>query len=157
MQATGYDQGYEPEFEGKAAFKGEWVHPQFWPGSLDHADKKVVVIGSGTTAMTLVPNMSRHATSRCCNVRRPMLSQAFHRWPCQLVASRFTAQTGLWPRPMAQHGLATVDVQSVAYRPGGAQALAAEKSSGRNRWLVDVEKHFTPRYNPGSASVSGAG
>ena len=57
-----YDQGYEPEFEGKAAFKGEWVHPQFWPDSLDHADKKVVVIGSGATAMTLVPNMSRHAT-----------------------------------------------------------------------------------------------
>ncbi|MEE4203492.1 MAG: NAD(P)/FAD-dependent oxidoreductase, partial [Halieaceae bacterium] len=54
-----YDQGYEPEFAGKQDFQGDWVHPQFWPESLDYADKRVVVIGSGATAMTVVPNMAK--------------------------------------------------------------------------------------------------
>ena len=56
-----YDSGHQPEFEGREKFKGTWVHPQFWPEDLDHTGKKVVVIGSGATAMTLVPNMSTKA------------------------------------------------------------------------------------------------
>ena len=54
-----YRQGYTPEFEGIERFKGTIVHPQQWPEDLDYKGKKVVVIGSGATAMTLVPAMAK--------------------------------------------------------------------------------------------------
>lgn len=56
-----YDQGYRPEFAGEADFKGTVVHPQFWPKDLDVANKNIVVIGSGATAVTLVPELARTA------------------------------------------------------------------------------------------------
>ncbi|BBZ03168.1 flavin-binding monooxygenase [Mycolicibacterium chitae] len=56
-----YDQGYTPHFEGRDRFAGTIVHPQHWPEDLDYAGKKVVVIGSGATAVTLVPAMASSA------------------------------------------------------------------------------------------------
>jgi monooxygenase len=56
-----YDEGYTPEFEGVERFQGEVVHPQHWPEDLDYAGKRVVVIGSGATAVTLVPAMTEKA------------------------------------------------------------------------------------------------
>jgi cation diffusion facilitator CzcD-associated flavoprotein CzcO len=56
-----YDTGYNPEFAGRERFQGPVVHPQFWPDDLDYAGKKVVVIGSGATAVTLVPAMAKTA------------------------------------------------------------------------------------------------
>src|SRR5262249_2951594 len=53
-----YDEGYKPEFPGTERFGGEIVHPQHWPEHLDYAGKRVVVIGSGATAVTLVPAMA---------------------------------------------------------------------------------------------------
>ena len=56
-----YDAGYRPEFPGEADYSGQFVHPQHWPESLDYAGKTVVVIGSGATAITLVPAMAETA------------------------------------------------------------------------------------------------
>ncbi|MBE0486401.1 NAD(P)/FAD-dependent oxidoreductase [Marinobacter sp.] len=56
-----YDQGYKPDFPGEDRFKGQVVHPQHWPENLDYTGKKVVVIGSGATAITLVPTMAEKA------------------------------------------------------------------------------------------------
>ena len=53
-----YDEGHQPEFPGLEAYEGTFLHPQHWPADLDHAGKKVVVIGSGATAVTLVPAMA---------------------------------------------------------------------------------------------------
>ena len=53
-----YDQGYLPDFPGMADYAGTLVHPQFWPEDLDYAGKRVVVVGSGATAVTLVPAMA---------------------------------------------------------------------------------------------------
>jgi len=53
-----YDQGYRPDFPGEKNFKGLIVHPQHWPENLDYTGKKVVVIGSGATAVTLIPSMA---------------------------------------------------------------------------------------------------
>ena len=61
FNATGYyryDQGYSPEFKNQDEFKGQIVHPQSWPADLDYSDKEVIVIGSGATAITLIPAMS---------------------------------------------------------------------------------------------------
>ena len=56
-----YEEGYRPEWEGEADFKGRIVHPQFWPEDLDVTGKKVAVIGSGATAVTLVPSLAAEA------------------------------------------------------------------------------------------------
>lgn len=56
-----YDRGHAPAFEGQESFAGRIAHPQFWPQDLDYAGKKVIVIGSGATAVTLVPSMARQA------------------------------------------------------------------------------------------------
>lgn len=56
-----YDQGYRPAFEGEQDFNGRIVHPQHWPQDLDYSGKRVVVIGSGATAVTLVPAMAEAA------------------------------------------------------------------------------------------------
>ena len=64
VAATGYydyDTGHAPHFPGQEQFTGRIVHPQFWPDDLDHAGKRVVVIGSGATAVTLVPAMAEDA------------------------------------------------------------------------------------------------
>jgi cation diffusion facilitator CzcD-associated flavoprotein CzcO len=53
-----YEQGFQPEFPGVEDFEGSFVHPQFWPDDLDHTDKRVVIIGSGATAVTLVPALA---------------------------------------------------------------------------------------------------
>ncbi|MDQ1375744.1 MAG: monooxygenase, partial [Actinomycetota bacterium] len=56
-----YDQGYTPDFEGMDRFGGTIIHPQAWPEDLDYAGKRVVVIGSGATAVTLIPSMAQTA------------------------------------------------------------------------------------------------
>ncbi|MBG0564491.1 flavin-containing monooxygenase [Actinoplanes aureus] len=56
-----YDQGFTPHFEGRERFRGEIVHPQHWPEELDYAGKRIVVIGSGATAVTLVPALAETA------------------------------------------------------------------------------------------------
>ncbi|KQY57598.1 MULTISPECIES: flavin-containing monooxygenase [unclassified Nocardioides] len=66
-----YDEGYTPEFTGRERFRGEIVHPQHWPADLTYAGKKVVVIGSGATAVTLVPAMADDAAKITMLQRSP--------------------------------------------------------------------------------------
>ncbi|MGH8519443.1 MAG: flavin-containing monooxygenase, partial [Panacagrimonas sp.] len=64
ISCTGYynhDTGFRPKFPGEERFKGQCIHPQHWPENLDYRGKKVVVIGSGATAVTLVPSMAGKA------------------------------------------------------------------------------------------------
>ncbi|MBF2930858.1 NAD(P)/FAD-dependent oxidoreductase, partial [Pseudomonas aeruginosa] len=58
-----YDQGFSPRFEGAEQFKGQIIHPQHWPERLDYRGKHVVVIGSGATAVTLIPAMADEVAS----------------------------------------------------------------------------------------------
>ncbi|MBM7365648.1 flavin-containing monooxygenase [Gordonia hydrophobica] len=66
-----YETGYRPEFPGEKDFQGTFVHPQFWPEDLDYAGKNVVVIGSGATAVTLIPSMAPQAGSVTMLQRSP--------------------------------------------------------------------------------------
>ena len=77
MICTGYyryDEGYTPEFPGRERFQGEVVHPQHWREDLDYAGKRVVVIGSGATAVTLVPAMAAERRTSRCSSDRPATS-----------------------------------------------------------------------------------
>ena len=65
-----YDQGFQPEFPNQAAFKGTFIHPQHWPENFDYRGKKVLIIGSGATAITLVPAMSKGGAAHVTMLQR---------------------------------------------------------------------------------------
>ncbi|MDV6249690.1 NAD(P)/FAD-dependent oxidoreductase [Vibrio sp. EA2] len=66
-----FDKGHRPRFEGEESFQGDIVHPQFWPEDFDYSDKKVVIIGSGATAITLLPSMAEKAAGVTMLQRSP--------------------------------------------------------------------------------------
>ena len=66
-----YAKGHSPEFPGSADFQGQIVHPQFWPADLNYSRSRVVVIGSGATAVTLVPELAKQAAQVTMLQRSP--------------------------------------------------------------------------------------
>jgi len=145
-----YDQGYEPDFAGKGSFKGEWIHPQFWPDNLDHADKKVVVIGSGATAMTLVPNMSRQAShvtmlqrSPTYVISRPSID-GLANWLRSVLPPKLAYDLVRWRNTVWQQWM----YKLTRVAPGVVKRSLLKKVREEIGEMVDVEKHFTPRYNP---------
>ena len=145
-----YDQGYTPEFPGVDRFQGQIVHPQFWPQDVDYSGKRVIVIGSGATAVTLVPSMADRAAHVTMLQRSPSYvlslpkrdplarivrrllspSQAYWlvRWKNVLVANAFYAVSRRRPRLIKR-----------LIREGVRRRLPAN---------FDVDTHFKPRYNP---------
>ncbi|WP_107657629.1 flavin-containing monooxygenase [Nocardia suismassiliense] len=145
-----YDNGYRPEFPGEADFGGQIVHPQHWPEDLDYRGKRVVVIGSGATAITLVPAMS---------------GDAAHVTMLQRSPTYITALPADDPVAVGMK-LARVPAK-IAYRAGRARNIALQRASfqlsrtnpaaSRKLLLAAVRlqlgpnidmRHFTPSYNP---------
>lgn len=144
-----YDQGYTPAFEGRDDFKGDIIHPQHWPEDYDYSGKKVVVIGSGATAMTLVPAM----TDKAAHVTMLQRSPTY-------VVSRPSVDTfanklrDVLPDMMA-YGLTrwrNVLRQLFVYRMTRTRPQEVkEKLLHLTRAELGddlVEQHFTPTYNP---------
>ncbi len=145
-----YAAGYLPEFAGRDRFKGDIVHPQHWPQDLDYAGKRVVVIGSGATAVTLVPEMAKTAA------HVTMLQRS----PTYIVARPSEDGIANWLRAKLPGKLAyrltrlkNISLGQFFYR------LARRKPEKTKERLIqmvrdelgqdyDVETHFTPRYNP---------
>ena len=145
-----YAEGYLPNFAGSEDFEGRIVHPQFWPEDLDYKDKRVVVIGSGATAVTIVPEMARQAGHVVMLQRSPtyMVSR-----PSEDAIAN--ALRKLLPAKLA-YGITrwkNVLLQMVFFRLARSRpAKVKEKILDAVRDLLpagyDVETHFTPRYNP---------
>ncbi len=145
-----YAEGHRPSWAGEADFQGQIIHPQFWPEDLDYADKNVVVIGSGATAVTLVPEMAKDAAHVTMLQRSPtyVVSQPGE----DGIANRLRK---VMPIGLA-YGLTrwkNVLWQLFFYR------LARSKPAETKERLIamvrdhlgpdyDVETHFTPSYNP---------
>jgi cation diffusion facilitator CzcD-associated flavoprotein CzcO len=148
-----YAKGYLPEWEGMADFGGRFVHPQSWPSDLDYSGKRVVVIGSGATAVTLVPAMAEGpgaaatvtmlqrsptyvasipATDGIANVFREVMSEdaayAAARWKNILRQMLFFNVARAWPR---------------FFRRLIQKGNRAELGAG-----FDVDTHFNPKYDP---------
>lgn len=145
-----YDQGYKPEFPCEAAFKGQVLHPQHWPEALDYSGKKVVVIGSGATAMTLVPAMTdkaAHVTmlqrSPTYVVSRPSVDGAAN-FLRRILPGQWAYNIIRWRNVMFQQFFF------------GQTRKNPEKARERLLGMVrdelgpdyDIAKHFTPAYNP---------
>ncbi|GGB55948.1 MULTISPECIES: flavin-containing monooxygenase [Henriciella] len=145
-----YEGGYKPDFPGEETFRGEIVHPQKWPEDLDYKDKKVVVIGSGATAVTLVPEMAKDAAHVTMLQRSPtyvVSRPAEDRLAIKLrklLPSKMAYGLTRWRNVLFQmffYNMARKRPEKVKERIIGLarQELGPE---------FDVDTHFTPRYNP---------
>ncbi|MFG1934966.1 flavin-containing monooxygenase [Mycobacterium sp. NPDC048908] len=146
-----YDQGYSPEFAGSEDFGGTIIHPQHWPEELDYTGKKIVVIGSGATAVTLVPALANSGAHHVTMLQRsptyigalpdvdpftvrmnktlpPKAAYVVNRWKCILVRSAQYRIARRFPKFFRKQ-LMTM----------AARRLPKD---------YDVDKHFGPRYNP---------
>src|SRR5205823_2572148 len=93
-----YDEGFTPDFQGTDRFRGQIVHPQHWPDDLDYAGQRVVVIGSGATAVTLVPAMAEPAGHVTMLQRTPTYVVALPgRDPLATLLGKFLPQKALYP------------------------------------------------------------
>ncbi|MGY2031169.1 flavin-containing monooxygenase [Nocardia gipuzkoensis] len=145
-----YEQPYTPEFPGVSSFTGEVVHPQFWPEDFDYHGKRVVVIGSGATAVTLVPAMAQQAQSVTMLQRTPTWISAVP--GRDKVADKIRE---LLPPRLAHRVIRTKNIlfgigfyQYCRRRPEAARKLLTGLTT---RILKDdkaVAEHFTPSYNP---------
>ncbi len=145
-----YAQGYDPDFPGREGFRGRIVHPQFWPEDLEHSGKRVVVIGSGATAVTIVPEMAKDAAHVVMLQRSPtyMVSRpsedAIANWLRRRLPAKLAYDIVRWKNVLMQ----LFFFQLARKRP----AKMKEKLIDETRKLLpegyDVETHFTPRYNP---------
>ncbi|MEA3060365.1 MAG: monooxygenase [Sphingomonadales bacterium] len=145
-----YDEGYRPDFPGEEEFRGRFVHPQFWPENLDYAGKQVVVIGSGATAVTLVPEMAKRAAHVTMVQRSP--TYIVSRPATDSIAERLKK----WLPPMLAYRLTrlkNVSLQMFFYRLARSRPTKVkEKMIGLVRDELgpdyDIATHFTPTYNP---------
>jgi monooxygenase len=145
-----YDQGYAPRFPGAERFTGQIVHPQHWPAGLDYAGKRVVVIGSGATAVTLVPALTGRAAHVTMLQRSPSYilsvpaSDPLANRLRKLLGSRASYPLTRWKNV----ALTTLLYQVSRRRPELVKKLIRSGVSRRLPAGYDVGSHFTPRYQP---------
>lgn len=148
-----YDEGYSPSFEGEASFSGQIIHAQHWPEDYDHAGKRVVVIGSGATAFTLIPslmsgpNAATHVTQ-------------LQRTPTWVVAAPRQDSVALWltkalgadrAHPVIRwknEALARLNTDGFKRFPGLAKRYLRRHVTKHLPSGYDVATNFTPPYNP---------
>jgi monooxygenase len=145
-----YRQGHTPEFPGLEQFRGTIIHPQQWPENLDYKGKKVVVIGSGATAMTLVPAMSRDVDHIVMLQRSP--TYVVSRPDKDVIANFLRAVLpAKWAYAITRWK--NVGLQQLIYRrtrtqPAKVKAKLLELVRKELGPDYDVDTHFTPSYNP---------
>jgi monooxygenase len=145
-----YDEGYTPQFADTDRFTGQIVHPQQWPEDLDYAGKRVVVIGSGATAVTLVPAMAEKAAHVTMLQRSPSYVLSL---PAQDVVAdsllRRLPPTVAYPLVRWKNALLAMLIFQLSRRaPGVTKALLRKAVTAQLPEGYDVDTHFTPRYNP---------
>ena len=145
-----YDEGFRPEFPGEDRFPGPVVHPQHWPADLDHTGKRVVVIGSGATAVTLVPAMARDAAHVTMLQRSPSYILTLPSEDPVLVRLRRLLPDRLATKVARGKNMA---LQIAIYQFARRAPRTARKvlQDGVRRQLppgYPVETHFRPAYNP---------
>jgi monooxygenase len=145
-----YTQGYTPEWPGRERFAGRIIHPQEWPADLDYAQKRMVVIGSGATAVTLVPALAQRAA------HVTMLQRS----PTYIVARPSEDAVVNWlrhrlPMPLAHRLARSKNILLGMYfytlarrRPDFTKQAILRMTRAQLGPEYDVEAHFSPTYNP---------
>ena len=153
MSCTGYfryDQGYRPEFRGEARFQGQIVHPQFWTEDLDHHGKRIVVIGSGATAVTMVPAIAEQAAHVTMLQRSPSYVVSF---PAVDPMLRVIGRVLPWRLAYRIVRWRNVKVQTAAWVlskhwPALVRRVIRKLAARHLPPDYDLDTHFNPRYDP---------
>ena len=144
-----YDEGYTPEFDDLDKYEGKLIHPQKWPEDFDYTDKKMVVIGSGATAATIVPELSKKAKHVTMLQRSPTY---YFPSPDEDRFANFLKK--VLPQKMSYTlvRLRNVFFQQLLYRICRSYPKYVKRKliDGVKELLPnhDISKHFTPRYYP---------
>tara|TARA_R110002110_G_scaffold79732_5_gene208051 strand:+ start:3247 stop:4725 length:1479 start_codon:yes stop_codon:yes gene_type:complete len=145
-----YDKGYTPDFEGVERFKGRIVHPQKWTGDIDYADKRVIVIGSGATAVTLVPEMARDASHVTMLQRSPtyVVSRPAEDGMANWLRGKLPAKAAYAITRWKNVLLGMAFFRYCRSKPEKAKKLILRGVREQLGPDFDIGKHFTPKYNP---------
>ncbi|WP_288687931.1 NAD(P)/FAD-dependent oxidoreductase [uncultured Acinetobacter sp.] len=145
-----YDQGFQPEFPNQSDFKGTFIHPQHWPENFNYAGKKVVIIGSGATAITLVPAMAKGGAGHVTMLQRSPTYIA----SIPSVDVIYDKMRKVLPEDVAYKltRARNIGVQRAVYAVAQKQPKLLRKFLLKSiemqlKGKVDM-KHFTPDYNP---------
>lgn len=145
-----YDQGFQPDFPNQQEFKGQFIHPQHWPENLDYAGKKVVIIGSGATAITLVPALAQGGAGHVTMLQRSPTYIA----SIPSVDFIYEKMRKVLPEDMAYKltRARNIGMQRAIYAAARKQPQLLRKFllhsiKAQLKGKVDM-KHFTPEYNP---------
>jgi cation diffusion facilitator CzcD-associated flavoprotein CzcO len=145
-----YDEGYTPHFEGRDDFAGDIIHPQHWPEDLDYSGKRVVVIGSGATAVTLVPSMAEKAGHVTMLQRSPsyVLSLPDEDHTAETL-SRFIPRKAAFGAARWKHVMLSMAFFQFCRRfPERARKMLRKQVAAQLPEHIDVDTHFRPSYNP---------
>jgi monooxygenase len=145
-----YAEGYMPGWPGMDAFRGQIVHPQKWPADLDYAGKRVVVIGSGATAVTLVPAMARTASHVTMLQRSPTYivtrpsEDKIANWIKRKLPARTAHSLVRWKNVL----IGMYFYNFARTKPDKTKANILKFAKMQLPEGYEVDKHFSPRYNP---------
>jgi monooxygenase len=146
-----YTDPYRPEFAGQADFKGPVLHPQFWPETLDYQGKNVVIIGSGATAVTLIPAMADGGAGHMTMLQRS---------PSYIVSRPAEDKISNWLRATLPGGpayalarwknilMARFMYNNAQNKPEKAKEFIAKQARAALGDDYDIATHLTPSYNP---------
>ena len=145
-----YSEPYDAQLPGLENYRGRQVHPQFWPQDLDYTGKKVVVIGSGATAMTLVPAMAERAAHITMLQRSPtyLISRP---WRDRIANFLRAVLPVRWAYAITRRK--NILLQQMFYRrtrtnPERIRKLLLDQLRKKLNPDIDIDKHFSPGYNP---------
>ncbi len=146
-----YDEGYTPEFAGREDFRGTIVHPQHWPEDLDYQAKKIVVIGSGATAVTLIPALIDAGSGHVTMLQRSPTyigalpdKDAF----AAAVNKRLPAKAAYAATRWKAIAFATAQYQLARRFPDVFKKALRRMGERRLPEGYDFDRHFTPSYQP---------
>ena len=144
-----YEQAHAPHFEGQEDFDGEIVHPQFWPADLQYSGRRVVIIGSGATAVTLVPAMARTAGHVTMLQRSPTWMTSLHQTDplADRLRRRLPAHLAHRLIRIRNLTLSQAFYRLTRVRPDLARRLLSKPIIARMGAEV-ANEHFTPSYDP---------
>jgi monooxygenase len=145
-----YDEGYTPEFEGIERFGGEIVHPQFWTDDIDYGGKRVVVIGSGATAVTLIPALAERADHVTMLQRSPSYIISLPAVdPIAGILARVLPTRLAYPVVRWKNIMGALAIYGLSRRrPAAMKRLIRRMLERRLPPGYDIETHFNPRYEP---------
>jgi monooxygenase len=145
-----YDEGYTPAFEGIERFGGEIVHPQFWTEDIDHAGKRVVVIGSGATAVTMIPALAERAEHVTMLQRSPSYVLSLPAVdPVAGLLNRILPTRLAYPFVRWKNVRMALAIYGFSRRrPTAMKRLIRRLLERQLPPGYDIDTHFTPRYKP---------